>query len=39
ADLIRAKGYADFKEASIDAVKKLCDYKVKIHPYPPKKEV
>jgi len=33
ADLIRAKGNAEFKDASIEAVKKLCDYKVKIHPY------
>jgi len=38
ADLIRAKGYAEFKACSIEAVKKLCDYKVKIHPYPPKEE-
>ncbi|MET1124891.1 MAG: Coenzyme F420 hydrogenase/dehydrogenase, beta subunit C-terminal domain [Archaeoglobaceae archaeon] len=37
ADYIREKGYAEFGEASLEAVKKLCDYKVKIHPYPPKK--
>jgi coenzyme F420-reducing hydrogenase beta subunit len=33
ADLIRAKGNAEFRDASVEAVKKLCDYKVKIHPY------
>ncbi|MEG9193934.1 MAG: Coenzyme F420 hydrogenase/dehydrogenase, beta subunit C-terminal domain [Candidatus Methanoglobus sp.] len=38
ADAIRARGYAEFRDASLEAVKKLCDYKVKIHPYPPKKE-
>ncbi|MCS7130545.1 MAG: Coenzyme F420 hydrogenase/dehydrogenase, beta subunit C-terminal domain, partial [Archaeoglobaceae archaeon] len=38
ADEIRAKATAEFKEASLDAVKKLCDYKVKIHPYPKKEE-
>ncbi len=34
-DYIREKGYAEFDEADVEAVKKLCDFKVKIHPYPP----
>ncbi|MCX8172012.1 MAG: Coenzyme F420 hydrogenase/dehydrogenase, beta subunit C-terminal domain [Archaeoglobaceae archaeon] len=38
AEIIKAKGYADFRESNLDIVKKLCSYKVKIHPYPPKKE-
>jgi len=37
-DYIREKDYAEFGEAKLDLVQKLCDYKVKIHPYPPKKE-
>ncbi len=37
-DYIREKGYAVFKEAKIDLVQKLCDYKVKIHPYPKKED-
>uniref|UniRef100_A0A7J2TJC6 F420H(2):quinone oxidoreductase n=1 Tax=Archaeoglobus fulgidus TaxID=2234 RepID=A0A7J2TJC6_ARCFL len=36
-DAIREKGTAEIKEADMQAVQKLCDYKVKIHPYPPKK--
>ncbi len=38
ADYIREKGYAEFGDVNLDLVKKLCDYKVKIHPYPPKKK-
>lgn len=36
ADYIKERGYVEIARASLDAVKKLCDYKVKIHPYPPK---
>ncbi len=36
-DYIREKDYATFGEAKLELVQKLCDYKVKIHPYPPKK--
>ncbi len=35
-DYIREKDYAEFDEANVDAVKKLCNFKIKIHPYPPK---
>ncbi len=37
-DYIREKDYAEFKEAKLDLVQKLCDHKIKIHPWPPKKE-
>lgn len=37
-DKIRENGTAEIKDADLGAVKKLCDYKIKIHPYPPKKE-
>ncbi len=37
-DYIREKDYAEFKEAKIDIVQKLCDHKIKIHPWPPKKK-
>jgi coenzyme F420 hydrogenase subunit beta len=37
-DQIREKGTAEIKEPDIQAVQKLCEYKVKIHPYPPKEK-
>ncbi len=37
-DQIREKGTAEIKDPDIQAVQKLCDYKVKIHPYPPKEK-
>ncbi|MCS7121113.1 MAG: Coenzyme F420 hydrogenase/dehydrogenase, beta subunit C-terminal domain [Archaeoglobaceae archaeon] len=36
ADYLKEKGYAEISQTSVDAIKKLCDYKVKIHPYPKK---
>ncbi|MCS7143637.1 MAG: Coenzyme F420 hydrogenase/dehydrogenase, beta subunit C-terminal domain [Archaeoglobaceae archaeon] len=35
-DFIREKGTAEIKEPDLQAVQKLCDYKIKIHPYPKK---
>lgn len=37
-DKIRERGTAEIKDADLGAVQKLCEYKIKIHPYPPKKE-
>jgi len=37
-DQIREKGTAEIKDPDIQAVQKLCDYKVKIHPYTPKEK-
>ncbi|MEM3896617.1 MAG: Coenzyme F420 hydrogenase/dehydrogenase, beta subunit C-terminal domain [Archaeoglobaceae archaeon] len=37
-DKIKEKGTAEIKDPDLGAVQKLCDYKIKIHPYPPKKK-
>ncbi len=35
-DYIFEKEYAERGEVNIDAIQKLCEFKIKIHPYPPK---
>lgn len=35
-DYIREKNYAEFGESKLEAVQKLCEHKIKIHPWPPK---
>lgn len=35
-DYIKEKGYATIGEANVSVIEKLCKYKIKIHPYPPK---
>uniref|UniRef100_A0A7C3MB64 F420H(2):quinone oxidoreductase n=1 Tax=Archaeoglobus fulgidus TaxID=2234 RepID=A0A7C3MB64_ARCFL len=37
-DYIREKDYAVFDQPNLEAVQKLCEHKIKIHPWPPKKE-
>ncbi len=37
-DYIRKKDYVEFTEPKVAIVDKLVKYKIKIHPYPPKKE-
>ncbi|WP_456330618.1 Coenzyme F420 hydrogenase/dehydrogenase, beta subunit C-terminal domain [Archaeoglobus sp.] len=37
-DYIREKEYAEFREPKLEVVQKLCDHKIKIHPWPPKKK-
>ena len=36
-EYIKERGYAEFTEPKVDLIKKLCDFKIKIHPYPPVK--
>lgn len=35
-DYIKEKEYAETGEPQIEIIEKLCNYKIKIHPYPPK---
>ncbi len=37
-DYIKEKDYAEFREPKLELVQKLCDHKIKIHPWPPKKK-
>lgn len=35
-DYIREKDYAEFRDPKLELVQKLCEHKIKIHPWPPK---